>query len=208
MKQQLLSGRDVGSAQSSLHAAALELDALDGCADPVPTERKPLQSETELRWVTMTQKLLDRAEGPTPREDSVIALGESEDLRMRPTWCHSVLQKRVNMSSKSRSTYNEDLALRMNDSMRDKSFGSRWVSSPQSAVQMTWALISCLLISWDLLTIPMEVFDDEDFTNFLRYVSFGSLSFWLLEFNEEASWNSGLRSFAKSTCARGFLWIF
>lgn len=181
MKQQLLSGRDLGSAQSSLHAAALELDALDGCADPVPTERKPLQSETELRWVTMTQKLLDRAEGPTPREDSVIALGESEDLRMRPTWCHSVLQKRVNMSSKSRSTYNEDLALRMNDSMRDKSFGSRWVSSPQSAVQMTWALISCLLISWDLLTIPMEVFDDEDFTNFLRYVSFGSLSFWLLD---------------------------
>ena len=44
------------------------------------------------------------------REDSVIALGESEDLRMRPTWCHSVLQKRVILGDVERGrgvhTYN------------------------------------------------------------------------------------------------------
>ena len=44
------------------------------------------------------------------REDSVFALGESEDLRMRPTWCHSVLQKRVILGDVERGrgvhTYN------------------------------------------------------------------------------------------------------
>ena len=40
----------------------------------------------------------------------MIALGESEDLRMRPTWCHSVLQKRVILGDVERGrgvhTYN------------------------------------------------------------------------------------------------------
>ncbi|CAE7689612.1 AMY1.6 [Symbiodinium pilosum] len=65
--------------------------------------------------------------------------------------------------------------LKMNEAIKDSSCLQRFVIPPGSTAQLFLSLISSFLIIWDLITIPLELFDLPDFYSFL--VVFGKVSF-------------------------------
>ena len=70
---------------------------------------------------------------------------------------------------------------RMNDAETDEGCLQPLVRPPSSKLQIMWSLIGSLLITWDLITIPMELFDVQDMINFLVVVGRLSFVFWVLD---------------------------
>ncbi|CAK9018119.1 unnamed protein product [Durusdinium trenchii] len=90
LKQQYLLGVEKG-------APGLSEDC--GQNDEIPQERWCLERTRAVkRWESFSWKLLARQESSFDTEESIIAVrssSERPDLRMRSSWCHSVMQKRV-----------------------------------------------------------------------------------------------------------------
>ncbi|CAK9018427.1 Protein-ribulosamine 3-kinase [Durusdinium trenchii] len=176
LKQQYLLGVEKG-------APGLSEDC--GQNDEIPQERWCLERTRAVkRWESFSWKLLARQESSFDTEESIIAVrssSERPDLRMRSSWCHSVMQKRVKMPPSSRNSYTEDMILRMNEEMTSSSWYSKFVFGPQSSFQLLWAVLSIILITWDLVTIPLEVFDNSSFHEILKSVGYGSLAYWVVD---------------------------
>ncbi|CAK9018115.1 Potassium voltage-gated channel subfamily H member 5 (Ether-a-go-go potassium channel 2) (rEAG2) (Voltage-gated potassium channel subunit Kv10.2) [Durusdinium trenchii] len=154
--------------------------------DEIPQELPDMeQTKAVQRWEKLSCKLMARQGGSFETEESGImavrSTSQRPDLRMRSSWCHSVMQKRVKMPPNSRSDFTEDMALRMNQEMTESYWYSKFVLGPHSSFQLLWAVLSIILITWDLVTIPMEVFDDLTFHNVVQVVGYVSLAFWVID---------------------------
>ena len=49
--------------------------------------------------------------------------------------------------------------IRMSDDLTDSTCLQRFVLRPRSKPQLTWSMLGTLLILWDLITIPLELFN-------------------------------------------------
>ena len=49
--------------------------------------------------------------------------------------------------------------LRMNDILKDPSVFQRCVLGPRNVIQLLWSFLGSLFILWDLVTIPLELYD-------------------------------------------------
>jgi len=100
---------------------------------------------------------------------------------MHPSWTVSMQealkrhqQRNYNMpgAEESHST------LKMNDAIKDSSCLQRFVLLPGSTAQLVLSIITCFLIVWDLITIPLELFDLGAFYRFLVVVGKVTFGFW------------------------------
>jgi len=140
------------------------------------------------RWETLTTKLIESAscmtafDAPTPKPRSTA--GIMCELKMRPSWSHSLVQtKATYQRSRSHIAALREMSstLKINDAFTDSSFLQRFVVGPHSRHQLVWAIIASVFIIWDLITIPLEMFNVPEFIRVLDIVGVVSLSFWAMD---------------------------
>ncbi|OLQ05832.1 Potassium/sodium hyperpolarization-activated cyclic nucleotide-gated channel 2 [Symbiodinium microadriaticum] len=168
---------------------------------PFEVSTTPMDSDhTEpiYRWENFAQKLMDKCEeaGPTNSSKNLewgqsfavasgqLTVKDSDELHMRQVWCASVLDNpKLFFRRKPRVSHaNMSSSFRVNDAFTDeRSCLQRFVVGPQSKWQLTWSMCSSLLILWDLITIPLEMFSIPSFTAFLDTVGLLSFTFWLMD---------------------------
>ena len=69
----------------------------------------------------------------------------------------------------------------MKDAAMDGSCLQPLVRKPSSKLQITWSLLGVLFIVWDMITIPLELFDDEDMISLLLVVGRFTFGYWILD---------------------------
>ncbi|CAJ1402802.1 unnamed protein product [Effrenium voratum] len=136
------------------------------------------------RWLDLSIKLLE--------QDSVESSEATEewgagDLQLRGAWTRSWQEvSTMNRSKSFRVTKRyPDRKTRMGQpsaSFRDETFLGRLVLEPRSRLQMVWSLLGSLLIGWDMVMVPLELFNLGDSTmDFLTLMSRISFGFWILD---------------------------
>ena len=103
-------------------------------------------------------------------------------LSLRPQW-KGVLQHH-DLKREKTKTFNmspHHKLHRMKDAETDEGCLQAFVRPPSSKIQILWSLIGSLLIVWDLITIPLELFDVDSLINFLVNVGRFSFAFWVLD---------------------------
>ncbi|CAK9045570.1 Potassium channel AKT1, partial [Durusdinium trenchii] len=137
------------------------------------------------RWTTLTERLMDEHEwmtsvtgaSPFGREKSHV-----HDLHMRRAWGTSIMSKRRTPAMRaSVALPYANSALRINEAQTDSSFLSFFVVRPQSNMQLVWSIAACILIMWDMITIPLEFFDAGELQMVQNVVNIIAFVFWLLD---------------------------
>ncbi|CAE7246787.1 HCN2, partial [Symbiodinium microadriaticum] len=140
------------------------------------------------RWQTLTAKLIEAAgcmtafDAPAPKPRSTA--GIMCELKMRPSWSHSLVQtKATYQRSRSHIAALREMSstFKINDAFTDTSFLQRFVVGPHSRHQLVWAIIASVFIIWDLITIPLEMFNVAEFIRVLDIVGVTSLTFWAMD---------------------------
>lgn len=137
------------------------------------------------RWahlfIKLTQREYDSSAVSTVSEDG----DGSQNLVMRTSWAIPWEKAmRIHHGRKIRVSRSEQLtsAMHMKDRVKDDSFLQRFVFGPYSLFPLLWSVIGCGLILWDLVTIPLEMFDNiPDFIAFLQAMGKVTFAFWLLD---------------------------
>ena len=101
---------------------------------------------------------------------------------MRPAW-KGVLHQNALKREKTKTFNMSPLHKlhRMQDSETEEGCLQAFVRPPSSKIQILWSLIGSLLIVWDLITIPLELFDVQSLINFLVQVGRFSFAFWVVD---------------------------
>ncbi|CAJ1385449.1 unnamed protein product [Effrenium voratum] len=150
-------------------------------------EQCQLPEERLGRWALICAKLLDHSlledlgelTGASPVHD---ARTEQLDLTMRPEWHMSLMSFRPLVQKSKIMDASIAGSGKINDAVTDdNSCLQRFVFGPQSQQQLVWSIIACILIIWDLITIPLEFFDVSDFVWALDSMHWFSLFFWMLD---------------------------
>ncbi|OLP76593.1 hypothetical protein AK812_SmicGene43455 [Symbiodinium microadriaticum] len=146
------------------------------------------------RWQTLTAKLIEAAgcmtafDAPAPKPRSTA--GIMCELKMRPSWSHSLVQtKATYQRSRSHIAALREMSstFKINDAFTDTSFLQRFVVGPHSRHQLVWAIIASVFIIWDLITIPLEMFNVAEFIRVLDIVGVTSLTFWVSKAESSAA---------------------
>lgn len=136
----------------------------------------------EYKWVELTAKLLE-VSGNEPIRTREIEPMEKLDLHMRPVWTLSFQEslKRRGLRRVAAANSANQSTLKMSDALHENSCLQRFVVSPRSKVQMLWSSMGAFLILWDLITIPLGLFNLPDFIEVMGVISNVSLGFWLID---------------------------
>lgn len=175
---QLLTGGNESEAETkpteSSFAFASETSAF-------PDASTPLE-----KWGDFASKLLMRDALFDPDDELCRPMLLGQDLlKMHPAW-NIAFQEASRIASRSQNFRTTIMTaastLRMNDALRDEnSCLQRLVVGPRSVLQLLWSIVGSIFIVWDLVTIPLEMFDVPQFIQFLSEVGKVSLSYWLLD---------------------------
>lgn len=175
---QLLTGGSESEAETKptelSYAFASETSAL-------PDDSTPLE-----KWADFASKLLMRDALFDPDDELCRPMLLGQDLlKMHPAW-NIAFQEASRIASRSQNYRTTIMTaastLRMNDALRDEnSCLQRLVVGPRSVLQLLWSIVGSIFIIWDLVTIPLEMFDVPQFIQFLSDVGKVSLSYWLLD---------------------------
>ncbi|CAE7456056.1 unnamed protein product [Symbiodinium sp. CCMP2456] len=136
-------------------------------------------------WGLLTRNLIARHheefEESESEDDQQMSYAK-DILSLRPAW-KGVLQQHALKREKTK-TFNmspHHKLHRMQDAETDEGCLQAFVRPPSSKIQILWSLIGSLLIVWDLITIPLELFDVQSLINFLVNVGRFSFAFWVLD---------------------------
>ncbi|CAE7202525.1 unnamed protein product [Symbiodinium natans] len=139
------------------------------------------------RWHSLTAKVLEAAgimgAFDTPKAKPRTTTGIMSELKMRAVWSVSLVQTKATYqrSQSHIAALGEMSSLKINDAFTDTSFLQRFVVGPHSKHQLVWAIIASVFIIWDLITIPLEMFDVAEFIRVLDTVGMVTLSFWAVD---------------------------
>eukprot|EP00435_Cladocopium_sp_Y103_P018335 s2615_g4.t1 len=171
-------------------------------------EEREAQEESEastahLRWTRLTEKLLCEQEwlenvtGLNPVEKEIT---QHQDIHMRRanrkrsrTMRFSVgpgnLNLKINEACPGRVHYpwvwmGKRPMWRYGstkEAQTDDSLLQRFVVEPQSNVQLAWSIAACILILWDMITIPLEFFDSQEVEEVQSVVNIVTFAFWIID---------------------------
>lgn len=141
-------------------------------------------------WVELSEKLL--AHGPLQGGDSDADSTENSEplvelavagLQMRKAWTiglqeASLLHRNRNYRI---SNHASNSTLRMRDVLKDPSILQSCVLGPRNFIQLLWSFLGSLFILWDLVTIPLQLFDIPTFIQFLENFGMVTFIFWILD---------------------------
>ena len=175
---QLLSGEgDVESKESKPSVDGQDAGSAEkGVDDSTPVEK----------WADFVSKLLMRDALFDPDDELCRPMLLGQDLlKMHPSW-NIAFQEASRIASRGQNFRTTIMTaastLRMNDALRDEdSHLQRLVVGPRSMFQLFWSIIGSIFIIWDLVTIPLEMFDVPKFIEFLSEVGKVSLTYWALD---------------------------
>ncbi|CAJ1342687.1 unnamed protein product [Effrenium voratum] len=152
-----------------------DLNELNELNEPVMGEREGPGD----RWGDLVEKLMNSGTA-FEDEEMLVPIPQRETLRMRLNWTHSVLGQDVQRCT-SLDGMMRDAKGRMRDAFTDQGCLQRFVVEPDSNVQLIWSLIAVVFIVWDLITVPLSIFDDQGLSIFLNDVAKVSFSYWVLD---------------------------
>lgn len=146
-------------------------------------EEESEPSTVQLRWNRLTQKLLYEQEwlenvtglDPVEKEST-----QHQDLHMRRAW-HSSMMNRKRSRTMRFSTGPGNLHLKINEAQTDDSMLQRFVVRPQNNLQLAWSIMACILIMWDMITIPLEFFDAKELADVQSVVNILTFVFWVID---------------------------
>lgn len=141
------------------------------------------------RWADMTSKLL--------RHDDEVLDGHAplmphwHVLRLHSTWQISLeetmrfgrkrLMEEMELEAGHHRTGSRT-TLRFNDTFIDeRSCLRHFVVGPRSKIQFCWACLATILIVWDIMTLPLELFPIHDFVRIVDAMAIASWIFWLID---------------------------
>jgi len=135
-------------------------------------------------WEKLTSKLMNTTDvEKSDSEDEEVASYVKDILTIRPQW-KTALQQRALKREKTqtfKSSTPVNQTPRMKDAAMDGSCLQPLVRKPSSKLQITWSLLGVLFIVWDMITIPLELFDDEDMISLLLVVGRFTFGYWILD---------------------------
>lgn len=187
----LLSEHNVETEQ--LRTAIMMLQVKTGPeTDSEASEEPPMRHydsvEVVGRWLELSERLLEvgrdlsydyEEESEEEAEMPIVV----EGLQMRKAWSVGLQEAQILHRNRNYRTSNiaSSSTLRMNDILRDPSCLQKLVLKPRNPLQLLWSFIGSVFILWDLITIPLEMFDIPSFIAFLEYFGNVTLGFWILD---------------------------
>ena len=140
------------------------------------------------RWLELSERLLevgrdlsyDYEEESEEEAEMPLVL---EGLQMRKAWSVGLQEAQILHRARNYRTSNiaSSSTLRMNDILRDPSCLQKLVLKPRNPLQLLWSFLGSVFILWDLITIPLEMFDIPSFISFLENFGNVTLAFWILD---------------------------
>ncbi|CAE7364080.1 eag [Symbiodinium natans] len=126
------------------------------------------------RWFLLSLKLTDELEDTAPvgmqpsltltHQASVGAFASL--IKMLPTW-NRALHDSYKQQRKAKRRSMRATSARMNEMVKDNTCLQPLIIVPSSPKRVLWTFIGFLFIVWDLVTIPMTLFDIPGFSGFL-----------------------------------------
>lgn len=124
------------------------------------------------------------------REEEVMDKGSEaaqlqfiDGLQMRKAW--TVGLQEASMINRNRnyrvSNAGSSSTMRMNDILKDPSILQPFVLGPRNGIQLLWSFVGSIFILWDLVTIPLEMYDIPKFLAFLEVFGYVTFGFWILD---------------------------
>ncbi|CAJ1386436.1 unnamed protein product [Effrenium voratum] len=145
--------------------------------------------EIEHPWARFAVKLLET----TGDEIEQVPSREQEDiLKMKPVWKIPLSQVPGTARMYEVSLMSPDHTLRINNALTDDSWLQQYVVGPRSRWQLFWSSIATILILWDLITIPLEMYSVPELNEVLDGVGIFSFCFWTLDIPHLSSMIQGL----------------
>ena len=163
-----------------LTGVSFESDDMDAT---VPSEENGTDLNCHQRWALLTEKLVqDREwmEDVTGLEPMKPQKSTVHELHMRKPWATSMLKRKGRAMRVSMAAH-ETTNLKMNDAKTDDSILQRFVVGPQSNIQLFWSMCACILIMWDMITIPLELFDSKELSDIQSVVNLITFTFWVID---------------------------
>eukprot|EP00439_Symbiodinium_sp_Y106_P086557 s46_g34.t1 len=135
------------------------------------------------KWANLTSKLMNTTNLAESDSEDEVASYVKDILTIRPQW-KTALQQHALKREKTQ-TFKSSTPLnhtpRMKDAATDGSCLQPLVRKPSSKLQITWSLLGVLFIVWDMITIPLELFDDEGMISLLLVVGRFTFGYWILD---------------------------
>ena len=151
------------------------VDSLDTHATSQPPQ--PI-----LNWALLCEGLMHQHEGELDEENDQQMSYIKDVLTMRSPWKTTLTYHALKKdNARPFSSLSRMKSLRMQEAALDQSCLQPFVRQPNSKLQIVWSLLGSLFIIWDLITIPLELFDDQNMITFLVLVGKISFVYWLLD---------------------------
>jgi len=134
------------------------------------------------RWADLTLKLANRSV-QTSENEMISNTSVNCSLVMHQAWTISVQEamKRHQARNYHMPGAEESAStLKMNETILDSSCLQRFVIAPGSTAQLVLSALCSVLIVWDLITIPLELFDLPSLYGFLLTFGKATFAFWTL----------------------------
>ncbi|CAK9040287.1 Potassium voltage-gated channel subfamily H member 5, partial [Durusdinium trenchii] len=171
------------------HGLGFGLAAFDGedseGQEPAKADEERAEPPTAAtaRWGQLLLKLWESADNSC--SVSTVSEEELENLVMRSSWSMPWDKSfRMHHGRKIRVSRTEQspMAMHMKDKVKDGSCLGRFVFGPYSMFPLLWSVVGCALILWDLVTIPLEMFNNiPQFIAFLSALGRVTFVFWFLD---------------------------
>lgn len=157
-------------------------DPFEPGLDSVEEAREPEARLVPFRWYDMAGGLLEAALAKE-QELMLPAQPEEASLVMRPAWKFSMQEalKREGRDAYQSAEHTAKASVRINEFVQDDSCLQRFVIPPQNKFQVLWSIVCSLLILWDAITIPLEMFNVPEFGVVLDRVGIFSWVFWMVD---------------------------
>ena len=113
-----------------------------------------------------------------------VAVDYRDGLSMKKAWTVGLQEASViNRNRNYRvSNMGSSSTMRMNDILKETSILQPLVLGPRNPIQLLWSFLGSIFILWDLVTIPLEMFDTiPDFLAFLDAFANVTFAFWILD---------------------------
>jgi len=133
------------------------------------------------KWGVLGLHLIDIQAYPARRESVVKEEVVHHDLQMHSAWTRSLRES--SRFTRSRTMIRgHSKASRINEKLLDPtSCLQPLILGPQNPKRLIWTFFGFLFILWDLITIPMQLFDIPGFSGFLELMSQITFYYWVCD---------------------------
>eukprot|EP00439_Symbiodinium_sp_Y106_P004503 s2925_g1.t1 len=171
--------------QSLSENGGFDADFMSGSVPSATGSTPSVEGGYTRKWVSFTLRLQQKVlEDPTSdvENDSVDTLTSDQcAIHMRAVWGKSLdaNMEREKTGRQLGNTLARTATLRVREARFTESSPLQFlVVGPQSKWQLFWAFMASAFILWDLITIPLEMFN---LINVLDVVGYVTFSFWVLD---------------------------